>query len=143
MGINFILLEEEQKLKNLSETLKLQEKIRFLGVRSDVNALYQAMDIFVMPSLYEGLPVVGVEAQFADLQCVFSANITKEIRLSSKAHFISIDRPYSEWAEYILRLFGICRERSANFRNNKYDINEAVDTLERYYLAKDQQVNNS
>lgn len=135
--------EEEQRLKKLSGDLGVNDRIRFLGVRDDVNVLYQAMDILVMPSLYEGLPVVGVEAQFADLQCVFSSRITKEIKLSSKAHFISIERSYADWSNYLEELFKICRERTAEISFEKYDIHLAADNLERYYLEKDQMINNA
>lgn len=126
--------EEEKSLKELSHAMGLDDKVRFLGVRNDVNELYQAMDILVMPSLYEGLPVVGVEAQFADLHCVFSASITREIGLSKKAHFISINRSYSEWAEYILRLREVSTIRSSSFHDDRYDINKAKSILEQYYL---------
>ena len=97
---------EENELKALTKKLGISERVLFLGIRSDVNALYQAMDVFVMPSLFEGLPVVGIEAQFSDLHCVFSSNITREVSISEKAHFISLKRSYSDWAGYILRLKG-------------------------------------
>ena len=128
--------EEEKTLKELSHSLGLDEKVRFLGVRSDVNKLYQAMDILIMPSLYEGLPVVGVEAQFSDLHCVFSSKITREIGLSEKAHFISTKRSHADWAEYILRLRGASAVRSSAFHNDRYDIKKAVSILEQYYLEK-------
>ena len=128
--------EEEKQLKELSHLLGMDEKVRFLGVRSDVNKLYQAMDILVMPSLYEGLPVVGVEAQFSDLHCVFSSKITRVIGLSSKAHFISIKRPYSDWADYILHLREASAVRSSAFHNDRYDINNVVGILEQFYLEK-------
>ena len=128
--------EQEEKLKGLVQEYGIQDRVRFLGVRSDVNALYQAMDVFVMPSLYEGLPVVGVEAQVSDLQCVFSSNITREIRLSDKAHFLSLGRPASDWADYILRLYSKDCTRSSAFQCNQYDIENAHRILEDYYLEK-------
>lgn len=131
--------EEEKALKELSHSLGLDKTVRFLGVRSDVNKLYQAMDVLVMPSLYEGLPVVGVEAQFSDLHCVFSSKITREIGLSPKAHFISIKRSYSDWAEYILSLREMSADRSSDFHNDRYDINNAWRILEQYYLEKSEQ----
>ena len=128
--------EQEEKLKGLVQEFGIQDRVRFLGVRSDVGALYQAMDVFVMPSLYEGLPVVGVEAQVSDLQCVFSTNITREIRLSDKAHFLSLDRPASDWAEFILRLVSRTSVRTAAFQCDLYDIENAHSILEQYYLEK-------
>lgn len=69
--------EKEPEIREQVKRLKLEEKVRFLGNRSDVNELYQAMDVFVLPSLFEGIPVVGIEAQFADLPCIFSDKIPK------------------------------------------------------------------
>ena len=63
--------EKEDEIKKQVEEFGLNEKVKFLGNRADVNELYQAMDIFVMPSFFEGVPVVGIEAQFAGLPCVF------------------------------------------------------------------------
>lgn len=64
--------EKLDDIKKYVEKLGLSEQVRFLGNRADVDELYQAMDVFVMPSLFEGLPVVGVEAQFSGLSCIFS-----------------------------------------------------------------------
>lgn len=127
---------EENELKALTKKLGISERVLFLGIRSDVNALYQAMDVFVMPSLFEGLPVVGIEAQFSDLHCVFSSNITREVSISEKAHFISLKRSYSDWAGYILRLKGVVGDRNPNFQCERYDIEQAKDILEQYYLKK-------
>lgn len=132
--------EQEESLKGLAQKYGIQDRVQFLGVRSDVGNLYQAMDVFVMPSLYEGLPVVGVEAQVSDLQCVFSNKITREIRLSDKAHFLSLARPASDWAEYILRLQASQKERTAAFNCNQYDIENAYKILEQYYLEKYQMI---
>jgi glycosyltransferase EpsF len=63
------------------------------------------MDVFVLPSLYEGLPVVGVEAQMSDLYCVFSDTITKEVKLLDSSLFMSISSDSAEkWAEKIFSL---------------------------------------
>ena len=67
--------EKEQEIKEQIRTLGLDNAVRFLGSRSDVNELYQAMDVFVMPSFFEGIPVTGVEAQFAELPCIFSTKV--------------------------------------------------------------------
>ena len=82
--------EKEPEIREQVKRLKLEEKVRFLGNRSDVNELYQAMDVFVLPSLFEGIPVVGIEAQFADLPCIFSDKIPKEVCFSEKADFLAL-----------------------------------------------------
>ena len=71
----------------------LFNKVKFLGQRSDVNELYQAFDVFALPSLYEGLCLVGVEAQAAGLPCLFSDAITREVDVTGKSSFLPIDEP--------------------------------------------------
>jgi capsular polysaccharide biosynthesis proteinCps4H len=68
----------EDKIKKKVERLSLDNSVLFLGQRDDINKLYSVMDVFCLPSLYEGLPVVGVEAQAAGLPCVFSDKITND-----------------------------------------------------------------
>lgn len=68
----------EDEIKKKVEKLGLKNSVLFLGQRDDINKLYSAMDVFCLPSLYEGLPVVGVEAQAAGLPCVFSDKITND-----------------------------------------------------------------
>ena len=70
---------------------RIQDNILFLGNRDDVYRLYQAMDVFVLPSRYEGLPVVGVEAQAAGLPCVLSDKMTKETKITEVTDFINIE----------------------------------------------------
>jgi glycosyltransferase EpsF len=76
----------------------LSDKVKFLGQRNDVNELYQAFDAFALPSLYEGLGLVGVEAQAAGLPCLFSDAITREVDVTGKSSFMSIDDP-DIWAD--------------------------------------------
>ena len=71
--------EKLDDIKKYVEKLGLSEQVRFLGNRADVDELYQAMDVFVMPSLFEGLPVVGVEAQFSGLSCIFSDQVQSNV----------------------------------------------------------------
>ena len=81
--------------------------ISFLGLRKDTCRLYQGMDLFILPSLYEGLPVVGVEAQCSGLPCLFSDTITKEAALIETTLYLPI-KPVTEtaeiWASEIARL---------------------------------------
>ena len=83
--------EKLDDIKKYVEKLGLSEQVRFLGNRADVDELYQAMDVFVMPSLFEGLPVVGVEAQFSGLSCIFSDQVPEEVNFTNKAMFISLN----------------------------------------------------
>src|SRR5699024_2450595 len=76
-------------IQNKVKELGLEKSVKFLGQRNDANELYQAMDAFVLPSLYEGIPVVGVEAQAAGLPCSFSTDMTKETKVLQTTKFIS------------------------------------------------------
>lgn len=67
------------KIEEKTAGLNLSDRVKFLGIRSDINRLIQAFDIFVFPSLYEGLPVTLIEAQGAGIPCLISDNITREV----------------------------------------------------------------
>ena len=88
-----------------------QGKVLFLGNRSDVDRIYQAMDVFVLPSRYEGLPVVGVEAQAAGLPCVMSDKMTKETKMTKEAVFLSIKDAPEKWARCVLTVKNDYRNR--------------------------------
>lgn len=95
----------EPKVKEKVKELNLEKKVKFLGQRTDVNELMQAMDIFLLPSLYEGLPVVGVEAQTAGLLCILSSEMTKETKVLSTTKFISLKNSNEEWVREILTCY--------------------------------------
>ena len=88
----------------------MNEKVQFLGLRNDTASLYNVMDIFVLPSWYEGLPVVGVEAQANGLSCIVSDKVSDECSLTSSLSFLSLEKSAEEWANLILH--------SANGRNS-------------------------
>ena len=125
--------EKEEAVRQKTAQLGLKDHVRFLGSRNDVNHLYQAMDVFVMPSLFEGLPVTGVEAQFAQLPCVFSDRITTELEFSDLCRFVSLDESPAVWAQEILRMQQ--SERGLNdISDSRYDIRNAQQLLTDYYL---------
>ena len=78
-------------MQQFSINLKCDKQVYFLGRRTDVPSLYNAFDCLVMPSLFEGFPVVGVEAQANGLPCLFSDRITPEILLTSQAQQLPLD----------------------------------------------------
>ncbi len=92
--------ELKHSLIQQAKNLNIEEKIIFTGARSDVNCLFQAFDIFVLPSLYEGLPVTGIEAQASGLPCIFSDKITREVDLINVT-YLPID-DFAPWVEQII-----------------------------------------
>ena len=117
------------------ERLGIASNVILTGVRQDVCDLMQAMDVFVLPSLYEGLGIVGVEAQAAGLPCVFSENIPQEVILTNDAKRIALTTSMDEWAKQILEMRN--KERTDTYDvicRAGYDINNNVKKLEEYYL---------
>lgn len=92
----------ERQMLDKIKSLKLEERISWLGRREDIKQFYMAFDAFLLPSLYEGLPVVGIESQAAGLPVFFSENVTREAGIAELGHFISLDIPASEWADIII-----------------------------------------
>ena len=114
----------------VKEQRRIQDSILFLGNRNDVNRLYQAMDVFVLPSRYEGLPVVGVEAQAAGLPCVLSDKMTEETKVTENAVFKSLEEKERIWAVVILE----CQKsRNLGELSQQFDISSQAGKLEVYY----------
>lgn len=124
-----------QNIKEKVDKLNLNNDVIFLGRRKDIPDILQAMDIFLLPSLYEGLPVVGVEAQASGLPIVLSTAITKEIGLLNYK-YIDLKKTPEYWAKEILSI------KQNNTRNQAYlavkekgfDIKQEAKKLEKIYL---------
>lgn len=83
--------EMEEEIKSLCKSFGLERRIIFLGKQNNVNRLYQAADVFLLPSLFEGLPIVGIEAQVSGLPCLISDTVTKETAITDLVDFLPID----------------------------------------------------
>lgn len=127
--------EDEQKLREKVSNYRLNDKVIFLLNRSDTNELYQAMDFFVMPSLFEGVPLVAVEAQCNGLNCVLSNNISEEAKITSSVYFYNLELGAEEWAKYI---YSLDKKRNLNavydIKKNGYDIQTEAKKLEQFYI---------
>lgn len=119
-----------------AEALGIQESVVFLGSRSDVAELYQAMDVFVFPSLYEGLGVVVIEAQASGLPCVVSDVVPREVQVTDLVSFVPLQASPDEWAHVA------CRQGRAQGRDTaadavratSYHITDVVSKIERLYI---------
>lgn len=92
--IKFMLFGEGATKEYIIKEIKqyeLEDKFIIMDSTKDVNKYYNAFDLFILPSRFEGLPVVGIEAQFNGLPCIFSDRITKELKYNSNVKFLDID----------------------------------------------------
>lgn len=113
------------------------DKVIMTGLRSDVNELLQAFDCFVLPSLYEGLPVVAIEAQTAGLPCLLANTISRESEVSHLVQWLPIDRGVDVWADKIMELKFSSPKRESPLDEIKkagYDICETANWLCSFYL---------
>lgn len=108
------------------------------GITNQANEYYQAMDVFILPSLHEGLPVVGIEAQGAGLPCVFADTITEEAKVLDTTCYISLNQDITLWAEKVLCLAGEARVSTRQKLIEKsFDIvNESL-KLKKFYESLD------
>ena len=121
------------KFKKRVESYGLTESVFLAGKAGSVVKWYQAMDLFLLPSLFEGLPMVGVEAQAVGLKCFFSNHITHEADITGNVVFLPIDQGAEIWISHILNyIYGINTDRSNNFCKD-YDIAYAAKRLEDNY----------
>ena len=89
------------KIEEKIRQLNLEEAVYLLGTRSDVKAILQAMDCFLFPSCWEGVPVTVVEAQAAGLPCFVSDTVTKNVGVSKLVHYLPIDQGTEPWIKAI------------------------------------------
>lgn len=128
-----------KEMKEKVNSLGLTKNVKFLGQRNDTNELYQAFDVFLLPSLYEGLPVVGVEAQASGLLCILSSDMTKETKVLDTTEFLSLKQSAEEWASKLLDAFNKYKRRDTKeeLSYNKFNILIESKKLERKYFELD------
>jgi len=125
----------EEKVKELG----LEQRVKFLGVRSDIARLLQGFDIFVFPSLHEGLPVTLVEAQGAGLPCVISDVITREVDMGlSLVDYVSLNQPLESWVQALGDRMAKPVSRRIpqhSLTEHGYDIRTTARWAEQYYFS--------
>lgn len=126
--------EKEEEIKEKVQKLNLEKNVIFAGFRKDVDKIMQGMDIFILPSLYEGLPVVGVEAQASGLPCFMSKDvITEEVKITSGVKFIPLSASAKEWANIILKSNLQRINTKDDLKKEGYFIEDMVDELAKFY----------
>lgn len=127
--------ELRRKIENDIEKLNIKNNVILLGNINNIYQVLQGCDIFIMPSIYEGLPISCIEAQASGLKCFISDTISKETDITGLVDFISLDLGESEWANYILEKIDYMRQ---DVYNNivmaDYDIVSTVKILMTKYI---------
>lgn len=126
--------EQKDALMLLAAELSVSDSVIFLGPVKEMPSFLSSLDCFVFTSLYEGLPVSGVEAQANGLPCVFSDSITKEADISGNVDFVSLEKPSSFWAKVIA---SEKRLEKSPVLSDRFDIKVQAERLMDFY---DQQV---
>ena len=128
----------EDKVKSLG----LEDCVVFTGVCDNVNEMMQAMDVFVFPSLYEGLPVSMVEAQASGLPCIISEKVPSDCSIADLVQTISLTESPELWAKQILSAKNTHhRDTYEEIMCSGFDITENAKWLEEYYLSKQKESN--
>ncbi|MBR0413679.1 MAG: glycosyltransferase family 1 protein [Clostridia bacterium] len=127
--------ELEESLKQTAFDLGIASAVTFTGVLSNVNEWYSAFDVFAMTSLYEGLPVVAVEAQAADLPCILTDTITPEVKVTEKVSFLGLHDSTETWAKALLAVKPQARvNRKQELQAAGYDIALEAKRMQDLYL---------
>lgn len=123
--------ELREQIQQQVRVLNLQDKVIFTGARQDVNKLYSAMDVFCLPSFYEGLGMVAWEAQVNGLPVVLSNFVPREAKRSSECIFLSLNDPHGVWIEALYR-------SKRQIKIDVPDIHECVDDIRGFYIQEKQ-----
>lgn len=128
--------ELENEIKKKVNNLGLNEYVKFLGVRDNVNEIMQAMDVFVFPSRYEGLGMVAIESQAAGIKTIVSEEIPMEVQITKLLEYCNLEQSSEEWANKILQskqAYKRCNMKK-ELEESGYEITVAAKKLENYYI---------
>lgn len=128
-----------EEIQKIIKAKNLGDKILLLGNRKDIAELYQAMDVFLFPSLFEGLGIVGIEAQAAGTPTVCTDTLPKEINVTPLLHRVSLNITAKEWAEEVVRASkdNLAHKNTTQYlKEANYDIYSLVNSLEQFYLEQ-------
>lgn len=127
--------ELEQDIRNKVKKLGLTDSVCFMGKQKDTSKFYQAMDCFVLPSRYEGLGVVAIEAQACSVPVICSTAVPKDAKITSSVKFIGLDESSSNWADCVLDVIKtqVKRNEREEVRKAGYDIEVEAQKLTDFY----------
>ena len=135
--------KKRYEIEEIVEKKNLQKRVIMLGKRDDTNRLMQTMDLFLLPSRFEGFPIVLVEAQTAGLPCIVSDQVTEEAKITSLVEYCSLK--CDEWLERIKRKYFMIKGTAAEYKRRDmskeiteagFNIREQIKALESIYSQK-------
>lgn len=132
--------ELRKMLEQKTHEMGLEKNVRFLGMQKEINILLQVMDLFLFPSLFEGLGIALIEAQAAGLKCFSSKNkVPKEVNVTNTIEFISLEEDNKEWAKNILSKWNDLNlnryQMNQKVIDSGYSAENTVKQLEKIYLS--------
>lgn len=125
-----------EKIKQLINLHPYKDRIIYYGITDQIEKLYNAMDVFVLPTKFEGLGIVFIEAQINGLRCVASDCVPREVNINNQTAFIPLNNSLHRWCSEILCVKYENREKASNYAlvdANRYDISKCVKMLENDY----------
>lgn len=138
-----VLVGEGSCMNNIKEKVeqyKISDRVVFLGKRNDTSELYQAFDVFCLPSIYEGLGIVNLESQAAGLPTIMSDKVPKAAKVTELGKFVKLESSSEEWAEFIIKTgSNIYRDKDKQvyideIREAGYDIKSETKKIEKLYF---------
>ena len=127
--------ELEQEIKDIVEKENLNQRVTFLGARNDVDKIYQAMDLFMLPSQSEGLGIVALEAQATLLPCVLSDGVPEIVKVNDNVKFVSLNDTPEHWANVAEKMLRECQPIN-KLITSEYNIDMQVKNFERELCEK-------
>lgn len=130
--------ELKEKMLSKIKELGIEKQVCYLGRREDIQKFYNAMDCFILPSLYEGLPVVGLEAESCGLPMFFSTEVTREANACELGHFIALSESVDLWADKIIKAvkvnMPVRRSYAKEVADAGFDSASEAMRMQRYYF---------
>ena len=132
--------ERKEEVEYIVEKKGLKEAVMFIGSVPNVNEYLNAMDLIVMPSLYEGIPLTLIEEQANGLPCIVSDGITKEVDKTGLVQFLSLNDDSQVWIDVIRKTINSKKRECASLdaiesiQSSGYDIQNQANRLKNYYL---------
>ena len=129
--------ELENEIKEYVASKQLSEYVKFYGVRNDINYIYSAMDCFVFPSLFEGMPNTVIEAQTSGLHCLVSDTVTADCDISNNVTFLAVKDTIQNWSNNITFISNEERKKKTEIvKANRYDILDVTKEIEKLIFGE-------